>query len=286
VPTPKHRVFRAAWWNSNVLLAIAFVALLYSCTWEYSVRHYLKGFSDAIIPAGYSPEQKIDAILDWMRSGPPRAVASNIEVLSTRDPETTLNYQQLLAVCGTATNAFLNVSRSAGLNVRRLLLLTPDRSTKHVVAEVLLGDRWIIVDPTYRVVLRDAHGGFLTRRELQNPTVLAQAVSSVPKYPKDYTYEHFAHVRLARLPLDGLHLRSVLDSVVPGWDEAVDWSLLLERESFFYLVLTAGATILFLLLRAVLAWYADSRLRIPRFHLREHVVRAGAAFITTPEIKE
>ena len=286
VPAPKHRIFRAAWWGSNLLLAMAFAALLYSCTWEYSVRHYLKGFSDAIIPAGYAPEQKIDAILDWMRSGPPRAVAANIDALSTRDPETTLNYQQLLAVCGTATNAFLNVARSAGLNVRRLLLLTPDRSTKHVVAEVLLRGRWIIVDPTYRVVLRDAHGEFLTRRELQNPAVLAQAVSSVPNYPKDYTYEHFAHVRLARLPLDGLHLRGALDSVVPGWDEAIDWSLLLERESFFYLVLTAGATIFFLLLRAVLAWYADSRLRIPRFHLREHVVRAGAAFITTPEIKE
>lgn len=286
MPTSRHRVFRAAWWSSNLLLAIAFVALLYSCTWEYSVRHYLRGFSDAIIPSGYTPEQKIDAILDWMRTGPPRAVAANIDKLSTRDPETTLNYQQLLAVCGTATNAFLNVARSTGLNVRRLLLLTPDRSTKHVVAEVLIEGRWIIVDPTYRIVLRDAHGGFLTRRDLQNPAVLAQAVSVVPDYPKVYTYDHFAHVRLARLPLDGLHLRGVLDSVAPGWDEAIDWSLLLERESFFYAVLTAAASILFLLLRALLAWYADSRLRIPRFHLREHMVRAGAAFITTPEIKE
>jgi hypothetical protein len=286
VPTPRHRVFRAAWWGSNLLLAVAFVALVYSCTWEYSVRHYLKGFSDAIIPAGYTPEQKIDAILDWMRSGPPRAVATNLEVLSTRDPETTLNYQQLLAVCGTATNAFLNVSRSAGLNVRRLLLLTPDRSTKHVVAEVLLGNRWIIVDPTYRVVLRDTHGGFLTRRELQNPAVLAQAVSGVPNYPREYTYDHFAHVRLARLPLDGLHLRRVLDRINPGWDESVDWSLFLERESFFYLVISAIAALFFLLMRALLAWYADSRLRIPRFHLREHTVRASSAFFSTPEIKE
>jgi hypothetical protein len=286
MPMPKHGIFRAVWWSSNLLLAIAFAALVYSCVWEYSVRHYLKGFSDAIVPAGYKPEEKIDAILDWMRSGPPRAVAASIDTLSTRDPETTLNYQQLLAVCGTATNAFLNVSRSAGLNVRRLLLLTPDRSTKHVVAEVLIGGRWIIVDPTYRLVLRDARGGFLTRRELQNPAVLAQAVSSVPNYPQDYTYDHFAHVRLARLPLEGLRLRQVLDWTAPGWDETVDWSLLLERESFFYLTLTAAAAILFLLLRAILAWYADSRLRIPRFHLREHVVRAGAAFITTPEIKE
>jgi hypothetical protein len=221
-----------------------------------------------------------------MRAEPSRVTAANVNDLPSRDPEATLTYRQLLNVCGTATNAFLNLARSSDLRVRRLLLLTPDRNTKHVVAEVLLGDRWIIVDPTYRVIMRDAQGRFLTRQDLRNPAIFGEAINAIPNYPRDYTYDQFAHVRLARLPLDGLHLRKVLDWVVPGWDEAVDWSLLLERESFFYLVLFATATLLFLLLRAVLAWYADSRLRIPRFHLREHVVRAGAAFLTTPEIKE
>jgi hypothetical protein len=134
--------------------------------------------------------------------------------------------------------------------------------------------------------MKDAQGRFLTRQDLRNPAVFAEAVSAVPNYPREYTYDHFAHVRLARLPLDGLHLRSLLDSIAPGWDEAIDWSLLLERESFFYLVLAAVATLFFLVLRALLAWHADKDLRIPRFHLREHVVRGGAAFISTPEIKE
>lgn len=31
---------------------------------------------------------------------------------------------------------------------------------------------------------------------------------------------------------------------------------------------------------------ADNRLRIPRFHLREHALRAGVAFFSTPEIKQ
>jgi hypothetical protein len=66
----------------------------------------------------------------------------------------------------------------------------------------------------------------------------------------------------------------------------VDWSLLLERESFFYLVLSGGATLFFLLLRAGLAWYADRRLRVRRFHLREHAIRAGATFFSAPEIKQ
>jgi hypothetical protein len=179
----------------------------------------------------------------------------------------------------------LNLVRSSDLRARRLLLLTPDNNTKHVVAEVFVGGRWIIVDPTYRVIMRDAAGHYLTRKDLQNPVVFAQAISTVPNYPRDYNYDHFAHVRLARVPYIGVGLRKMMGMIAPGWEEAVDWSLLLERQSFFYLVLSIAAVLFLLLLRAVLAWYADSRLRIPRFHLREHALRAGVAFFSTPEIK-
>jgi hypothetical protein len=281
----RHLLFRSAWLSCNVLFALAVVSLVYSGCWEYSVRKYLQGFADAVVPTNASPDQKVEAILTWMRNGPQRSLAANPSELPMRDPETTLNYRQLLSVCGTATNAFLNLSRSAGLEVRRLLLLTPDRKAKHVVAEVLINERWVIVDPAYRVLLRDAQGRYLTRKDLQNPVVFAQATSVVPNYPPEYDYSRFAHVRLARIPLEGLHLRRLLDSIDPGWEEQLDWSLLLERESFFFLVASAAATFFFLLSRVVLARYADRRLGIPRFRFREHALRAGAAFFTTPEIK-
>jgi hypothetical protein len=274
------------WWSSNVLLAAAIGAMLYSSAREYSVRRYLDGFSDAIVPNTLPAERKVQAILDWMRAEPSRANTTNPEALSKRDPEMTLSYGQLLNVCGTATNAFLNLARSSDLRVRRLLLLAPDRTTKHVVAEVLIGNRWIIVDPAFRVILKDAGGRNLTRSELRNPAVFSEAAGAIRNYPREYNYDQFAHVRLARLPLEGLHLRRLLDSVYPGWDEALDWSLLLERESFFYLVLSGAATLCFLLLRVLLAWYADSRLRIPRFRLRAKAIRAGAAFFSAPEIKQ
>jgi Transglutaminase-like superfamily len=284
LPTRRHRIFRSAWWTTNCLLAAALIALIYAGGWEYSVRQYLTGFSDAVVPTAIAPEQKVEAILNWMRSGPPRISANPVD-FSARDPETTLNYKQLLSVCGTATNAFLNLSRSAGLSTRRLLLLTPDRNTKHVVAEVLIDDRWVIVDPTFRVLLRDAQGHFLTRKELRDPAVFTQAIASIPDYPKEYSFDNFAHLRITRLPLEGFHLRAVFDAISPGWDEAVDWSLLLERESFFVLVTAIFMTFFFSFIRVFLAWYADHRLQIPRFHLREHILRAGAAFFSTPEIK-
>jgi Transglutaminase-like superfamily len=286
LPTRRHRIFRVVWWSSNALLATAFLAMLYSGVREYSVRRYLAGFSDAIVPIKLPAEQKVLAILSWMRAEPSRAIATNPDALAKRDPQMTLTYQQLMNVCGTATNAFLNLARSSDLRVRRLLLLSADRRTKHVVAEVLIGERWVIVDPAYRVIMKDARGRYLTRSDLRNPALFAEATGAIPNYPPEYTYDQFAHVRLARLPLDEMHLRRVLDSVYPGWDEAVDWSLLLERESFFYFALCASATAFFLLFRVLLAWYADSRLRIPRFHLREHAIRAGAAFFSAPGIKQ
>ena len=281
----KQNLFRVVWRAVNLALVASLIALVYSAGWEHSVRDYLGGFSDAIIPSNATPEQRVDAILQWMRNGPPRSVDANPGGLAARDPETTLNYQQLLSVCGTATNAFLNLARSADLQVRRLLLLSPDRNTKHVVAEVLLDGRWIVVDPTYRMVMRNAKGEMLTRKELQNPQTFAEAIARIPGYPPAYNYDRFAHVRMARLPLDGFRLRALLDRVFPAWDEKVDWSLLLERESFFSLATASFATLFLLLLRLFLAWYADHRLKIPRFHLRTHLARAGAAFFTTPEIK-
>ena len=286
MPNPRHPIFLAVWWSSNLLLALALMALVYSGVREFSARRYLDGYSDAIVPNFVPPEERVEAILDWMRAEPSRGIAADPANLPTRDPQTTLNYAQLLKVCGTATNAFLNLARASDLEVRRLLLLSKDGMAKHVVAEVLINQRWIVVDPSYRVIMKDANGHFLTRKELQDPATFRQAVGAVSGYPPEYDYKSVAHVRLSRLPFKGLHLQKVLDFVYPGWEEAADWSLVLERESFFYLVLAGGASLLFLLLRQFLAWYADSRLRIPRFHFREHAVRAGTAFFSTPEIKD
>jgi len=278
-------LFRISWWTVNIALILSLAALVYSGCWEYSVRRYLDGFSDAIVPVGAMPEKRVEAILDWIRTGPPRSEELSPTGLAMRDPEKTLNYQQLLTVCGTATNAFLNLARSSNLEARRLLLLTPDRNTKHVVAEVQLNGRWAVVDPTYRVILRNAAGEMVTRTDLKNPQIFAEAVRKIPGYPAEYDYKNYAHVRVARLPLQGFQLRPILDRIFPGWDEKLDWSLLLERESFFVLTISAWVTLFLLLLRQLLAWYADKKLKMPRFHLRAHLSRAGSAFFHTPEIK-
>jgi hypothetical protein len=44
-------------------------------------------------------------------------------------------------------------------------------------------------------------------------------------------------------------------------------------------------TLLFILVRILLGWYADNHLRIQRFRLRAQFHRAGSAFFHVPEIK-
>jgi len=280
-----HRLFRSFWWATNALLALALLATLFTGIWEHSVRQYLKGFSDAIIPEASTSQQKTEAILAWMSYGPPRREAPDPSLLSPHDPTDTLNYRQLLAVCGSATNAFLNLSRSSGLEARRLLLLSPDRTAKHVVAEVHLDGSWVIVDATYRTMMKDAQGRLLTRADLQDPRLFQEAVVHIPGYITLYSYERVAYVRVGAQPVLGPFLRRALDAVLPGWDESMDWSLLLERRSFAFFFLSVWALIFFLLLRIVLAWLADHRLRIPRLHLRTSLTRAAATFFSTPEMK-
>src|SRR5215472_3503384 len=112
----QHPVFRTLWWSTNVLLAAALIAVAYTGYREFAIRWYLDGFSDAIVPGIIPAEPKVQAILNWMRVEPLRA-QGNPDSLSTRDPHITLNYQKLLQVCGTATNAFLNLAREDELRV-------------------------------------------------------------------------------------------------------------------------------------------------------------------------
>ena len=271
----KHPIIRVWWFAVNALLLVSLVAVLYSGGWEFSTRSYLKGFSDAIIPASDDPEPKIEAILQWMAHGPVRRSAADPGGLAARDPEDTLNIQRLLEVCGTATNAFVNLAQSNGLHARRLLLLDQDGLSKHVVVEVLIGDRWVVVDPSYHFILRLPDGHFPARAELKDPAIFRAATQSIPNYPAIYTYEKTVHVRLARIPWIGRHLRGIFNFIWPPWEEAINWTLLVERESFAMLVASIFLFCFALAARLLLGWYCWSRLGLPRERLRDQILRVG-----------
>ena len=275
----KHAFLRVCWFAANLLLAVSVGAVLYTAVWEYSTQRYLKGFSDAIIPSTDNAEQKAEAILTWMAHGPARRSEPDTGGLALRDPEETLNIQQLLEVCGTASNAFVNLAQSAGLPARRLLLLDEQRNSKHVVVEVLIDNRWVIVDPSYRSILRLPNGSLVTRQELQDPEMFRAATQAIPDYPPSYSYESTVHVRLGRVPFLGRNLRRTLNFIWPSWEESINWTLLLERESFAMLVVSVLLLCFALGVRLLLGWYCSHRLGIPRPRLRDQIIRAGHVLV-------
>jgi hypothetical protein len=278
---PTHALFRAVWYTGNILLILAILLAGYSAVWEYSTRKYLKGFSDAVVPSSSSAEAKAQAILHWMSDGPSRQVAGPDASSPDRDPADTLNYASLLRVCGSATNAFINLGDSAGLMVRRLLLLDSRRTTKHVVAEVLIDGRWIVVDPAFRTVMRGSDGGLLTREQLSDPAVFSAATRDIKGYDPSNTFESTVHVRIYRLGFAGSALRGALNRLLPGWEDSTAISLLMERESLATMVVALTLVFLLGLLRVGLRWYGERRLGIRPVRVRQQIRRAFHAFVDT-----
>jgi len=277
----EHSLYRYAWYGVNGLVVLAIVFALYSMGWEYFTRRYLKGFSDAIVPISAPPEEKIQAILTWMAHGPALQTEGPDGSAADRDPTETLNYHALLQVCGSATNAFINLADSAGMEARRVLLLDSQKFAKHVSAEVRADGRWIVVDPAFRVILRGTDGKPLTREQLKDPAIFAAATRNIAGYDSNYSYGLTAHIRLGRLRVVGRPLRVILDGMLPGWEDSATTSLLAERESFAFMLVSLCLVVFLTLLRVSLRWYGEKRLGVRTLRMREQIRRAFGAFVNT-----
>jgi hypothetical protein len=174
------------------------------------------------------------------------------------------------------------LANSSGLATRRLLILDENRFSKHVAVEVLIGGRWIVVDPAYRAVFRANNGATLTREELTNPEVFAAATQKIRGYDPTYTFDRTAHIRVDRLIGIGHPLRIILDWMFPGWEESTVVTLLAERKSLAFLAASVVLLLLFLLLRVAIRWYAESRLLVRTPRVCEQVQRAAKAFLNIP----
>jgi Transglutaminase-like superfamily len=276
----KQSIFQAASFAINVLLISSVLLSLFGLVWEYSTRWYLSGFSNAVLPYSASPEEKVAAILAWMQQGPARETDYFSDDSESRDPVDTLNYKELLSVCGTGTNAFVNLAAAGGIQARRLLLLdSQGMNANHVVAEVYLNGQWVIVDPSFHTILKDSAGHLLTKEELARPAVLQDATRNLVDYNPSYNYEHTTFIHFARLPLVGRFLQAKLNSVLPLWQEKINWTLLVERQSNATLVAGIGLLCFAICLRQMICWYGRKYSIVP-VSPWEQLMRAGVALFS------
>lgn len=244
---------------TRALIIAALLLFAYGLAWNYSTHRYLKGFADAIVPLGASPEEKTEALTQWFHHEPQRiayAVTESTGPLHDRDPVTIVQNARLLKICGSASNAFMNLAAAAGLKVRRLLLLDESGGAMHVVAEVQWGDRWVVVNPQQGLVFKDHLGRGLTKEELRDPEVFRDTISRMPGYSPTYTFERTIHIRLQRIPIVGDLLRRVLDRFTPGWEESINWAYFPENPSLWLILVSLPLLLLGILTNWMVTRYA------------------------------
>ena len=139
---------------------------------------------------------------------------------------------------------------------------------------------WIVVDPSFRTILRGPSGQFLTRNNLANPTVFWIATHNIPHYDPSYDYTETAHVRLTRIPFLGEALHRTLNRYLPDWSDSPAISLLIERESLAAVVVSFLAVLFLVLLRISVRWYGESRLGLRAIRVRTKCHRAARAFLS------
>lgn len=245
-PREKLRLLRN---TSTVVFLLGLLLFADGVVKTYSSHRYLKGFADAIVPLNGSAEEKSEALLAWFRHTPSRSGTLVQGTSDLRDPVYIVQNERLLKICGSASNAFLNLADAGGLTTRRLLLFGPSGGTAHVVVEVKWDDRWVVVDPQHAAVFTDAAGRPLTRDELRDPAVFQDAISRIPGYSSLYTFQHTAHLHLKRIPFLGALVERALNRFSPGWDNALDWGYVPENPSLWPILLSLPLLLLAILLR-------------------------------------
>jgi hypothetical protein len=224
---------------------ISLIMFLFTHYQYFAQRFYLKGFVEAIIPLDGSSSDRIEAILHYFRNHP-----SRLKGISERDrtPASSLRFEKSMRDCGSATNAFVHLALSAGIPARGLLLLNERGITQHVVAEVWLNGRWVVVDPIFGLAMKDENGRWLTREDLRDPKILRRATRHID-YPPNYTYDRTSYINWRKVPLIGQRLGDWLRKL--GWEERLGRPLVLDnavlaRLYLWFFSATLSGSLLFL----------------------------------------
>ncbi len=142
--------------------------------------------------------------------------------------------------------------------------------------------RWIVVDPSFRVMPRDASGHLLTKEQLADPDTFRAATAGIPNYDPNYAYTRTEHIHVATIPVVGGALQRILNSWLPDWDESILWTLLVERQSYAVLVIGLLLLMLGLLWRLALESYGRKILGVGRVRLRVQLKQGSLALLGHP----
>jgi hypothetical protein len=154
------------------------------------------------------------------------------------------------------------------------LLLTNERhGAKHVVAEVYLDGRWVVVDPGFRALLRDGNGRLLTKEELRDAIIFRQATGGIAGYNPEYTYDRTGYIRFEKIPIVGKALRRLTGVLFRRPPEEIPRPRFLDRSELVVLYLGVVGIVAGVILHIIWGHFVIKRhFGIRRLRLRERVL--------------
>jgi hypothetical protein len=136
----------------------------------------------------------------------------------------------------------------------------------------------VVVDPSFRTVFRDKSRRALTREDLHNPAVFEAAAHRIPKYDPVYSFDHTAHIRLARIPMLGNFLLQSLNVLFPEWEETVNWGYLPENPSLWPILFSLPFFLLGFVIHLLLRRCGRGQSSLVKPGLNEPLIESGRVF--------
>lgn len=102
--------------------------------------------------------------------------------------------------CNHQVDLFMQLARHQNIKTRMLFLLTKDmHQSPHTIGEAWDGERWVIIDPAWNLILRNRRGNLATRQDIADDfSILKEGVKEIAKtYPP---YNDDEHLRMYVYP--------------------------------------------------------------------------------------
>ena len=111
--------------------------------------------------------------------------------------------------CGSYSFVLAKLLISQGLNVRIGQMKCGEEWGCHIIVEVKINDKWIILDPTYNIAYRNKNNQMVGFKELHNN--FNKFRSQTPShYPEEFTYDDIRYTNWNKIPLLSKPIKKIL----------------------------------------------------------------------------
>jgi transglutaminase superfamily protein len=200
--------------SERFLLGVLAISSLL-CLWQLALftvdSSFVDGICAVVARPESPPEQRAMQLFRWVNSYDDEELSSSAATppRGLLTPRAMIEHRAYFrANCGSKAWLLAILARHAGLQARELRLCDARHEARHVVCEVLIGSRWLVLDPTVDLDFRRRDGQLATAAELRDPALLAVNARRADYYDlQRWQFTHAERLHFEKVPLVGGLLR-------------------------------------------------------------------------------